>query len=246
MENEPSVLRGLRVLISVGGDGTILRVVKIASPFAVPLIGVNLGRVGFMTELAPSEAIARLNDYVEGRETWIEKRTMLDVRVVSEEPRHEDDNYSYLGLNEIVIGRAAVARLIHVSVDIDGHPLVTYAGDSVIVSTATGSSGYNLSAGGPIMYPESSALLLKPVSPQLSLDSAIILHPDSIVDLRVQRGHPAKLTIDGSVDVDLAPGDSIRVKRSSHLAYFLRTGPHHHFPRTLINRLGSPSYENDN
>ena len=241
LEKEPSAIQGFSLLISVGGDGTILRIIRMAAPYDVPLVGVNLGRVGFMTELAQPEALGRINQYVQGEGTWVEERAMLEARVMPEEPRHEDDYSPYYGLNDVVIGRAAVARLVQVDVRIDGYPLATYAADAIIVATATGSTGYNLSAGGPIMYPESPSLLLNPVSAQLSLNAAVILHPDAVVDLRVQQGHPALFSIDGALDVDLAPGDTVRVKKSSYLAHFLRSGPHHHFPRTLLRRLGSPT-----
>ena len=125
LEKEPGALRGFALLISVGGDGTILRVIRMAAPYAIPLVGVNLGRVGFMTELAPSEALDRIGEYVQGEGTWVEERAMLEARVMSEEPRHEDDYSPYYGLNDAVVGRAAVARLVHVDVRIDGHRLAT-------------------------------------------------------------------------------------------------------------------------
>ena len=130
--------------------------------------------------------------------------------------------------------------MIHVDVAVDGRHFTTYSCDAVIVATATGSTGYALSAGGPILYPEAPSLLVKPVSPQLSLNAALVLHPDAVVELRAHTDHQAALIVDGYVDVPISPEELVRVKRSSQVARFLRTGPRPHFPEVLSWRLGSP------
>ncbi len=239
-ELHPSSAQQMSLIITIGGDGTILRAVRVAAVYGVPIVGVNLGRVGFMTELSPDEAIVGMNDYVRGS-GWIEERTMLMAQVFPEETRHDEDYSPCHGLNEAVLGRASVARLIHVDIRVNGQKLASSAADSIIVATATGSTGYNLSAGGPILYPESPSLLLKPVSPQLSLDSAIILYPDAEVSLRLLRGHPALLTVDGYVDLPLSPGDTVKIKRSPYVAKFMRMGNPGQLPEALAQRLSSPS-----
>jgi len=239
-ELHPSFAQQLSLIITIGGDGTILRVVRVAAVYDVPIVGVNLGRVGFMTELSPDEAIAGMNEYIQGS-GWVEERTMLMAQVFPEETRHDEDYSPCHGLNEAVLGRASVARLIHVDIRVDGQKLASSAADSIIVATATGSTGYNLSAGGPILYPESPSLLLKPVSPQLSLDSAIILYPDAEVSLRLLRGHPALLSVDGYVDLPLSPGDTVKIKRSPYVAKFMRMGNPGQLPHALAQRLSSPS-----
>jgi NAD+ kinase len=122
----------------------------------------------------------------------------------------------------------------------DGRPLATYSCDAVIVATATGSTGYALSAGGPILYPESTSLLVKPVSPQLSLDAGLVLPPEATVELVARTDHQMALSVDGYLDLPLASGDTVRVKRSPHVARFLRQGPRPHFPEALLQRLTSP------
>ena len=234
--------RETRLLVTVGGDGTILRAVRLAAPLGVPLLGVNMGRVGFMTELSAVEAPERIEAYAQG-EGWVEERTMLEARVVpkdTHELRESDDSGSIRGLNDAVVGRSGVVRMVHIDVSVDGQPVATYSCDAIIVATATGSTGYALSAGGPILYAESPSLLIKPVSPQLSLESALVLHPDRVVELTARSDHQAALSVDGYVDVPLSPGDVVQVRRSKLVARFLRTGPRPRLPEALARRLGSP------
>ena len=229
-----------RLLVTVGGDGTILRAVCATVNTDVPVVGVNMGRVGFMTELSAAEAPERIESYARG-EGWIEERAMLEALVLPEAPGETTgDQPPILGLNDAVVGRKGVARLVHVEVCVDGNPLATYSCDAVIVATGTGSTGYALSSGGPILYAESPSLLIKPVSPQLSLDAALVLHPDSVVELTTRTNDEALLSVDGHVDVPLAPGDRVRVHRSALIARFLRSGPHPRLPEALARRLGSP------
>lgn len=224
------------VVVSVGGDGTILGIVRATMQGDVPLVGVNLGRVGYMTELSPAEALERIGDYV-GSAAWVEERAMLDVCV----RRHDGETTSIVhGLNEAVVGRAGISRPVWVDVEVDDAPLVAYAADAVMVATATGSTGYSLSAGGPILYPESTSLLLKPVSPQLSLDAGLVLAPNAVVALIPGGTDSAMLTVDGVDEMVLRPGDAVDVRRSAHVARFLRTGPRQHLSPGLRQRLGSP------
>ena len=228
--------RGYGVVVSVGGDGTILGIVRATMQDGLPLVGVNLGRVGYMTELSPTEALERIGDYV-GSEAWVEERAMLDVCV-----RRQDGESTGVvhGLNEAVVGRAGISRPVWVDVEVDEAPLVAYAADAVMVATATGSTGYSLSSGGPILYPESTSLLLKPVSPQLSLDAGLVLAPNAVVTLIPRDTDSAMLTVDGFDEMVLRPGDAVDVRRSSYVARFLRTGPRRHLSPGLRRRLGSP------
>ena len=139
-----------------------------------------------------------------------------------------------------MVGRAGVSRPVWVDVEVDGAPLVAYAADAVMVATATGSTGYSLSSGGPILYPESTSLLLKPVSPQLSLDAGLVLAPNAVVTLIPRDTDSAVLTVDGFDEMVLRPGDAVDVRRSSYVARFLRTGPRRHLSPGLRQRLGSP------
>ena len=145
-----SELLDTRLIVMAGGDGTILRVVRTIAEYSIPLVGINMGRIGFMAELQVHEAIEELPAYLNGS-ARLEERMMLEVNV-----RHGDEQEPYLNLhalNDVVVGRGGSARLLDIVATIDGVILTSYRADAVIVSTATGSTGYALSAGGPIMYP---------------------------------------------------------------------------------------------
>ena len=169
-----SELLETRLIVMAGGDGTILRVVRTIAEYGIPLVGINMGRIGFMAELQVHEAIEELPAYLNGS-ARLEERMMLEVNV-----RHGDEQEPYLNLhalNDVVVGRGGSARLLDIVATIDGVILTSYRADAVIVSTATGSTGYALSAGGPIMYPETMAMLIQPVAAHTGLRSGLIL-PD--------------------------------------------------------------------
>ena len=229
-------------IITVGGDGTILWATQIAAPRGIPLLGVNLGRVGFMTELRADEAVSRVGEYLDGQ-AWVEERTMLQARVVSEHandtalPRRGTAEVPLQALNDVVVGRSAISRLVHLEVRIDGSLLTTYRADAVIVATATGSTGYSISAGGPILHPQSRDLLLNPVATHLGLASALVLPPDSVVEVTLRSDYQAVLSVDGRVDLGLDPGETVEVKRSPYNARFLRSQLPNHFYAVLTERL---------
>ena len=224
------------LIITVGGDGTILWATQIAAPREIPLLGVNLGRVGFMTELKADEAVSRVGEYLNGQ-AWVEERTMLQARVVSEQAKDNTAEVPLQALNDVVVGRSAISRLVHLEVRIDGSLLTTYRADAVIVATATGSTGYSISAGGPILHPQSRDLLLNPVATHLGLASALVLAPDSVVEVTLRSDYQAVLSVDGRVDLDLNPGETVEVKKSPYNARFLRSQPPNHFYAVLMERL---------
>ena len=228
-------LESTSVVVTVGGDGTILRTVQVAAPAAVPVVGINMGRVGFMTELKVEEALDKLPMYLDGK-LRVEERMMIQAAVVSEgkgEPR-----VTWHGLNDVVVGHGGIARLSDIETTVDGKPLTSYRADAVIVSTATGSTGYALSAGGTILYPEARAMLLQPVAAHTGLQDGLILPEESVVELRAKDGHEAKISVDGFQETTLEPGDKVTVKRSPHVARFLRAQPPSAFYATLTQRLG--------
>ena len=222
-------IEGTDLILSIGGDGTMLRVARAVVPWPIPILGINLGKFGFMTELSPDEALDRVPAFLSG-EGWVEERTMLQV-----DPPTEGG--SFHALNDVVVGRGAIPRVVHVEVSVDGEPLTTYKADGVIVATATGSTGYSLAAGGPILYPQSSEILLNPISPHLTLNHTIVLPPTVEVTLKVSTDHQAVLSIDGQVNLPLQSGDVVRIKRSPHATRFLRAQPPTYFYATLAQRL---------
>ncbi len=221
------------LILSVGGDGTILRSAQAVVPKMTPITGINLGNLGFMTELSEEEAPAQLLHLLAG-EGWIDERAMLEAELTAtdqEPPRH------FHALNDVVVARGAIARLVRIEASIDGQHLTTYKADGVIVATATGSSGYSLAAGGPILYPQSKDSLLIPITPHLSSSYALVLPSKTVVQLRVMATHEATLSIDGHINLPLPDGAMITIKRSPNVTRFLRIHPQNTFYRSLEQKL---------
>ena len=169
------------LILVAGGDGTILRAVRVVAPFSIPIVGINLGRVGFMTELSVQEAAERLPEYLNGS-LRVEKRMMLSASVTpasAETPR-----LTLHALNDVVVGRGVAGRMLDISTTIDGVPLTSYRADAIIVSTATGSTGYALSVGGPVLYPEAQVILIQPIAAHTGMRSGVIVPGDSVVRLK--------------------------------------------------------------
>ena len=226
---------GTDLIVTVGGDGTILRTARHAVPAQVPILGVNMGNVGFMTEFNGSVAMEQVPRYLSS-ECWIEERAVLDVEVTQEANTTPKVHRSW-ALNEVVVGRDAPARLVSIDARIDSAELTTYKADGVIVATATGSTAYALAVGGPVLDPRCQELLLLPVSPHMSLANPIVVHQDSVVELIVGAGHEATASLDGQVDYKLQAGDRIVARRSHQVARFLRGKSPTYFYATLTQRL---------
>lgn len=221
-----------RLIIVAGGDGTILRVVRIIAQYGVPLVGINMGRVGFMAELKIDEAIAQLPEYLSAaNDMRVEERMMLEVSV--QRPSEEAPRLTLHALNDAVVSRGGIARLLDIDAVIDSVRLTAYRADAVIVSTATGSTGYALSAGGPIMYPETKAMLIQPVAAHTGLRSGLILPDYAHIELRASNDHQAVLSVDGFTDTHLAPQDVVAIRRSPYVTRFLRR----HAPATFYAAL---------
>jgi NAD+ kinase len=228
---------GADLVLSVGGDGTILRVARATSLWEIPILGVNLGHLGFMTELSAGNIMEILPAVLDGN-GWIDQRTMLQVEMSKDKASPGGGPTGPLhALNEAVLGRGAVSRVVYIQASVDGEVLTTYKTDGVIVATATGSTGYSLAAGGPILHPKSEEILLKPISAHLTMAYALVLPPTAVVELGVHTDHQAMLSIDGQVEFALQDGDRITVRRSSHVARFLRVYPPASFYSALEQRL---------
>jgi NAD+ kinase len=219
-----------RLIVCLGGDGTIIRAARIACPESIPILGVNLGRLGFMTELSPEEALTRVPPFIDG-EGWIEERAMLQAEVVS------GNGNQYHALNDVVVARGGRCRLIRIQATIDGETLTTYKCDGLIVATATGSTGYSLAAGGPILNPQSEDIILKPIAAHLSLSAALVLPSEAAVELAVSTTHQATMSVDGQIEIPLNDGDVVKVRRSPYVTKMLRTQWPSTFYTTLMKRL---------
>ncbi len=222
------------LVLSIGGDGTILRAAQAVVPGLTPITGINMGKLGFMTEISVDEAEARLAPLLAG-EGWIDERCLLEAELFPAEEGNKPP--TFYALNDVVIARGPVARVIYVEATVDGEPLTTYKADGVIVATATGSTGYSLAAGGPILHPQASEFLLLPILPHLSSSYTLVLPPASVVKLVTTAAHPAALNIDGHISLSLPSSAVVTVKRSSNVVRFLRIHPETSFYSSLEKKL---------
>ena len=225
-----SLMSGSELVITAGGDGTILRTAQAIMPGNIPILGVNLGRLGFLTEIDTDEINDRLDDII-SKNGWFDERATLEVDLLD-----RDVMEHFFALNDVVISRGAIARIIELTVKIDGRFLTTYRADGVIAATATGSTGYSLAAGGPVLYSSSSDILLTPIAPHLSLPYSLVLSEDSFVEIDVATNHQAVMNIDGFINRPLADGAAIRVRKGGAKAVFLRF-KEVAFPASLVNRF---------
>ena len=232
VEAVTSEIANLDLLVTLGGDGSILRAARMASGDDVPVLGVKMGRLGFLTELDPDEWTAALPRLLAG-DFWIEERMML----YAEYHRGETCRGQYVALNDVVVSRGSLARMVRLETRIDGSDLTTYAADGLIVSTPTGSTAYALAVGGPILPPQLKNILLLPIAAHLSMDRAIVLAQGAIVKVQVQTDHQAILTVDGQFEYELLDGDWVTVQASRHTSRFARLQDQTYFYRTLMERL---------
>lgn len=191
------------LVVSLGGDGTFLRAARLARAAACPVLGVNFGRLGYLLEVAPEEFDAVLDAAIAGT-ARIEDR--LGLRVVA-------PGIEAFALNELTLEKAVPGHLVRVSVAVNGEHLLTYSADGVVVATPTGSTAYNLSAGGPVVAPGLQVLVLTPVAPHFTIDRSVVLGADDVLELTVLDGLPAVLVADGAVLAELPPGTAVHVAR---------------------------------
>jgi len=225
-------VQGFDLLITLGGDGTILRAARMGARYGVPILGVNLGRLGFLAEVNPLSWPEELSRVLDG-EYWLEQRMMLHA----EGWRENRLLGSYEALNDVVVSRGSLARAIRLNTYIDGGFLTSYVADGIIVSTATGSTGYAFAVGGPVLPPQLKNILLIPIAPHLCMDRAIVLAQGARVRLEVDTDHQAILTVDGQFEVALANGDQVVVQASPYTSQFVRLQEETYFYHTLMERL---------
>jgi NAD+ kinase len=216
------------LLIALGGDGTMLRAGNLCAPNNVPILGINMGRFGFLTEIQLDqwhEVIPRLfsGDY------WLERRMMLRAELW----RAGELQGSWEVLNEVAVSRGHIVRPVHLVASVDGRYLTTYVADALIAATATGSTAYALAAGGPVLPPELRNILLVAVAPHLSIDRAIVLADGSSVSITVNTDHEASLSPDGQAPINLADGDTVNACASEHSENFVRFQDPGYFYRNL-------------
>lgn len=221
------------LLIVLGGDGTTLRAARMLSPYDVPIFGVNMGRVGFLSEAQPEDWAEKLESVLDGN-YWIERRLRMQANLV----RDGQLAASFTALNEIVVGRGSQARVIRLHLRVDGDLVTTYVADALIVSTPTGSTAYAMAAGGPLLPPQLQNFVVVPVAAHLSLNRALVLHEEAEISIRVEMDHEANLTSDGQLGSPVENGDLVKITKHSQPCYFVRVEPAGYFYRRLMRRLG--------
>ena len=211
-------IRQADLLIAFGGDGTILHLARTVALHSVPVLGVNLGSLGFMSELEVNE-LDRLRDLAQGRFT-VESRMMLDVSVL----REGRQVYNNIALNDAVVSKGSIARVVRLDIFTEEGRLTKVGGDGIIVSTPTGSTGYSMAAGGPIVEPTAKNLLLTPICPHSTRSSSYVLSPEHVITVEAADANRkfVYLSVDGGKAFSLKNGDQVRVSTSKYTTRLVR------------------------
>ena len=221
------------LLVVLGGDGSTLRAARWAVPYGVPIFGVNVGRVGFLSEATPDEWPDKLARVLRG-EYWLERRLMLHAELW----RGGTLVGPFMALNEVVIGRGAQARVIRLDLRVDDDLVTTYIADALIVATPTGSTAYAMAAGGPLLPPQLQNFVVVPVAAHLSLNRPLVLHENARISIQVDMSHEAFLTADGQKSVAVESGDEVLITKHERPCLFARVDSPGFFYRRLMGRLG--------
>lgn len=210
---------GLDVAVSLGGDGTMLRTVELVAGAGIPVIGINVGQLGYLTEVDPDGARMAIKRFLSGAYE-IEERMLLAAHIEGPEPS------DHVALNETVIEKTPSGHTVRLAVSVDGEYFTTYAADGLIVATPTGSTAYSFSARGPIVAPMHRCLVLTPVSPHMLFDRTLVLDPHSTLHLEVVGHRPATVSADGRNLGTLEPGDALTCTASPRTARLVTFGEH--------------------
>ena len=234
-DDGPGAAADTELVLVLGGDGTILRAAELARAAAVPLLGVNLGRVGFLAE-AESEDLDHTLDRVLDHDYTVEERLVLDVRVLVDGSA-VDTGWA---LNECSVEKTSRERMLELVIEIDGRPLSRWGGDGVVVATPTGSTAYAFSAGGPVVWPTVQALLVVPISAHALFARPLVVAPASVVAIEVlASGTAGMLACDGRRTQPLPPGARIEVRRGADVVLLARTQDRP-FTDTLVRKFALP------
>jgi NAD+ kinase len=232
-----AAIDALDLVVSVGGDGTFLRAAHAASDAGCPVLGVKVGRLGFLTEVEPAEALVLIRSVLAGG-ARIEVRSALVVEPVdgtSFEPQW--------GLNEIMVEKRARHRLIRLAVEVDGAYITTFSADGVIVASPTGSTAYSFSARGPIVSPDVGCVVLTPIAPHMVFDRSFVLGSDARVELQVLGEESGILSADGRQSIELPVGSKVRIRASERPAELVRRSDAPGFLSLVREKFGLPGDE---
>lgn len=222
-----------KLLIVLGGDGSLLRASRMSVQKEVPIFGINMGRVGFLSEAQLDDWPERLSRVLAG-DFWIEKRLMLKAKL----ERKQKIIGEFTALNDLVIGRGQQARVVRYQLWVDGDLVTGYTADALVVATPTGSTAYAMAAGGPLLPPQLQNLVVLPVASHLSFNRALVLHEQANILIDIEMDHEAYLTPDGQHGVSLESGDKILIRKNDKQCRFARVDSSGYFYRRLMSRLG--------
>lgn len=220
------------LVLSIGGDGTMLRSVTMLNGAAVPVLGINVGLLGYLAEVEPEHLLVSLERFFEG-DYEIEKRMVIDVAVT----KTDGSIMNWRALNEASIDKMRTGQTVRLAVDIDGARFTTFQADGLLVATPTGSTAYSLSARGPVVSPTLEAMLLTPLAPHMLFDRSLVLGPSETIRIEVDGTRPAGLAIDGQEVTTLVVGESISCSASDQPALFVRMQPQR-FHQILKTKFG--------
>ncbi|HVL28284.1 MAG TPA: NAD(+)/NADH kinase [Acidimicrobiales bacterium] len=218
-EPGPALVEGVGLAVALGGDGTMLRAVHLAAPEGIPVLGVNLGRLGYLAVLEPDALSAALDRFLAG-ECFVEERAMLAGRIEGRAPAPPP----HLALNEAVLEHSGAGHTVHLAVGIGGRPFTSHVADALIVATPTGSTAYSFSAGGPIVSPRHHALVVTPVAPHTPFTRSLVVHPSEAVRVEVLDHRGAILSVDGQEMGHLARGEALVATVAPRAARFVTFG----------------------
>ncbi len=236
---DPS-LTGCDLVMVLGGDGTILHVARLCALADIPILGVNFGRVGFLSELEPDELQYKLPLYLDkDPSVWIDQRAMLQATLEQDGRREE-----FLALNDIVIARGKWPHGVQIRTWIDDYFYSMSYSDGMIVSTATGSTAYNLAVNGPLLHPQVESTVISPIAPHLASDRSLVVPPQATIRLQIFSGtQEGVFSADGQMNRELKNGAIITVRKSQYITRFLRRRPPTYFYQIISAKL--PDYHSD-
>ncbi|NLT65065.1 MAG: NAD(+)/NADH kinase [Acidobacteria bacterium] len=209
IEQSAAMVRQVDVVVVFGGDGTLLYGARLIGGTGIPIMGINLGSLGFLTEVKLEEMYAAF-DVLRSGAYQTEERVLLDVEVV----RGDNVLARHLALNDAVINKGALARIIELEVSVNSQPVLFTRADGLIVSTPTGSTAYSLAAGGPILYPTLEAFIIAPICPHTLTNRPVVIPDRDAVVICLRRGADVMLTVDGQVGTPIQPQDCVRIRRA--------------------------------
>src|SRR3989338_2829987 len=225
VQTSESSFASCELLMTLGGDGTFIKGVRFLNGACVPVVGVRLGEYGFLTEISPDHFEKELKPFIEG-DFKIEERLKVRASVI----RRRKSAAFFHGLNDAVLHTTGLSRISNYKVSIDGHLLTTLKADGIVISTPTGSTAYSLAAGGPLIDPKNSVMVVTPICPQNTAHKPMVISQNSSISIEIIcMNCEVLLTIDGQEQLKLEEGDKIEVQKSDQKAYFAKHNPNNYF-----------------